>query len=165
ECDGSDPVNGSVEEMLRSAAKAARDELRWRAVGKLAPEIEGQDLEGRPLKLSDHRGKVVLLSFWGTWCFPCMKLVPQERALAERIRDKPFVLLGVNCDTDEDAVKDALVKHKITWRSFQNKRGDQPTISAAWDVIGFPTLYLIDHQGIIRKRWVGAPTPEELNRA
>jgi thiol-disulfide isomerase/thioredoxin len=162
--DGSDPVNG-VEKHLRRAAYAAREELRWRAVGKTVPEIEGKDLEGRPLKLSDHRGKVVLLSFWGTWCFPCMKLVPHERALIERLRDKPFVLLGVNADLDEEAVQGALVKHQITWRSFRNKSGNEPSISSAWDVIGFPTLYLIDHKGIIRKRWVGAPTPAELDRA
>jgi thiol-disulfide isomerase/thioredoxin len=163
--DGSDPENGSIEQALRKAAKAAREELRWRAVGKPAPEIEGKDLEGRPLKLSDRRGKVVLLSFWETSCFPCMKFVPHERALVDRLRDKPFVLLGVNCDTDDEAVKNAVVKHKITWPSFRNKRGEGPTISAAWDIIGLPTLFLLDDQGIIRKRWVGPPTPEELNRA
>jgi thiol-disulfide isomerase/thioredoxin len=163
--DGSDPINGSVEQVLREAARAACEEVRWRAVGKVVPEIEGKDLDGRPLKLSDHRGNVVLLSFWGTWCFPCMKLLPHEQALAERLRNKPFVLLGVNCDTNAEALQRALVKHKITWRSFQNKRADGTTIASAWHVIGFPTLYLINHKGIIRKRWVGAPTAEELNRA
>ncbi|HEV8061244.1 MAG TPA: TlpA disulfide reductase family protein [Gemmataceae bacterium] len=165
EFDGSDRQNGPVEKQQRRIAQAAREELRWRAVGKPVPEIEGKDLEGRPLKLLDHRGKVVLISFWGTWCFPCMKLVPHECGLVERLRDKPFVLLGVNCDTDEEALKEALVKQKITWRSFRNKQGTDQTISSEWDVIGFPTLYLVDHKGFIRKRWVGAPPPEELNRA
>ncbi len=165
EYDGTDPMNGAVEKHLRNAATKACKELRWRAVGKQVPEIEGTDLDGRPLKLSDQRGKVVLITFWATWCFPCMQLVPHEVALVERLRDKPFVLLGVNCDTDEEAVKDALLKHKINWRSFRNKRGQLSSISSAWDVIGFPTLYLIDDHGIIRKRWIGAPPQEELDRA
>ena len=49
------------------------------AVGKPAPEIEGVDVDGKPLKLSDYKGKVVVLVFWGSWCGPCMAQVPHER--------------------------------------------------------------------------------------
>ena len=71
--------------------------------GKPAPEIDGVGFDGKPLKLSDYRGKVVVLVFWGTWCGPCMREVPHERELAERLKDKPFAVLGVNCDDDEQA--------------------------------------------------------------
>ena len=69
---------------LGQEAEARLDELLNLAVGKPAPEIEGVDLDGKPSKLSDYRGKVVVLVFWGSWCGPCMEQVPHERDLAER---------------------------------------------------------------------------------
>jgi acetyl esterase/lipase len=157
--------NQAIEKELHRLAKAQLDELKSRGLGKLAPEIDGLDLDGRPMKLSEYRGKVVLLSYWATWCFPCMKLVPHERALATRLEGKPFVIVGINSDTDAKALKNAITAEKITWRSFQDKRADKPAISDEWRILGFPTLYLIDHDGIIRKRWIGAPPLEELDRA
>jgi RNA polymerase sigma-70 factor (ECF subfamily) len=165
EHDGTNPSIASVEEHYLRRAKAELDEMEFRAVGKMAPEIEGVDLDGRPMKLSEHRGKVVLLSFWATTCFPCMKLIPHERELATRLDGKPFVLVGVNEDVDADALKKAVHTHKITWRSFRNKRAKDAFITEDWKILGIPTLYLIDHTGIIRQRWIGAPPPEELNRA
>jgi thiol-disulfide isomerase/thioredoxin len=160
EYDGED----DVEKWLREAAAREMDEMKTRGVGKPAAEIDGTDLDGRPMKLSEHRGKVVLLSFWATWCFPCMKLVPHERELVEKLSGKPFVLLGVNEDSDEAAIKKAVAKHKINWRSFHDKRPGRRAVSQEWKVIGPPTLYLIDDKGIVRKRWVGAPPAEELGR-
>lgn len=152
------------EQGMRDRAKGELDEMKSRGVGKPAPEIDGTDLDGRPMRLSEQRGKVVLLSFWATWCFPCMKLVPHERELVEKLNGKPFVLLGVNEDSDEAAIKKAVAKHKINWRSFRDKRPGKRAVSEEWKVIGPPTLYLIDHKGIVRKRWVGAPPTEELDR-
>ena len=62
-------------------------------------------------------------------------------------------------------LNEALKKHQITWRSFRDKRAGKAAISDEWKILGYPTLYLIDHQGIIRQRWIGAPPAEELNRA
>jgi hypothetical protein len=60
--------NQVIEQHYHQWAKIQLDEIRSRGIGKPAPEIVGVDLDGRPMKLSDYRGKVVLLSFWGTWC-------------------------------------------------------------------------------------------------
>src|SRR5262249_11221811 len=59
-------------------------------VGCIAPEIEAEDVDGRPMKLSGSRGKVVMISFWATWCGPCMGMVPQEKTLVERMKGRPF---------------------------------------------------------------------------
>ena len=66
------------------------DNLPNLKVSGVAPEIDGEDLEGRRMKLSDQRGKVVMLVFWGSWCGPCMAMVPKEKALWERHQSKPF---------------------------------------------------------------------------
>ncbi len=156
------PFQG-IEKTLNGLAQTQLNELRFRAVGRPAPDITGDDLDGRPLKLRDYRGQVVLLNFWATWCFPCMKLIPHERELVARFQGEPFELVGVNCDSDLRKARDAVTRTRMTWRSFRDQTEDRrPSITSDWKVIGYPTLYLIDHHGIIRKRWIGGPTPEEL---
>lgn len=155
---------GIEPDFVRQARRQVED-LRDRAAGKPAPDRDGTDLDGRRLRLSDYRGRVVLLNFWGTWCFPCMKLVPHERELAERFAGRPFAVVGVNCDDDLEKARAAVTRTKMTWPSFRNRAGDAPAITATWKVLGYPSLYLIDHHGTIRKRWVGSPTPQELVHA
>jgi thiol-disulfide isomerase/thioredoxin len=154
-----------IEQDLNQAAKGQLDELRSRALGKPAPEIDGPDLDGHPMKLSEYRGKVVLLSFWATWCAPCMRLVPSEKMLANRLEGKPFVIIGVNSDTEQHEAQTAVKEHDITWRSFRDEIRHQRAISVDWKVIGYPTFYLIDQKGIIRKRWIGGPTWDDMNEA
>jgi RNA polymerase sigma factor (sigma-70 family) len=163
--DGSDQRIEAVENELRRLARNQVDEIRNRAVGRPAQEIEGVDLDEKAMKLSEHRGKVVLLSFWAAYCFPCVKLLPHERELVKRLQGKPFVLIGVNADTEAEELAKALKTHQVNWRSFRDRRAGKPAISDEWKILGFPTLYLIDHKGIIRNRWIGSPPPEELNRA
>ena len=140
---------------VRSLGEVAeRDlrELREHAVGKPAPEIEGKDVDGRAMKLSDSRGKVVVLVFWGSWCGPCMAQVPHERLLAERMRGRPFVLVGVNSDEDREALKVTIEREKITWRSwFDDGRVGGP-IAHRWNVSSWPTVYVVDPRGVIRAR-------------
>jgi acetyl esterase/lipase len=152
----------SIEQEFLFTARMQLKELQFHAVGKPAPEIDGLDLEDRPLKLSEYRGRVVLLSFWGTWCFPCMKLVPHERELAAAYQGQPFDIVGVNCADEAEKARAAAARAGMTWRSFRDQAGDRPAITKDWKILGFPTLYLIDHHGTIRKRWVGSPPPDEL---
>jgi hypothetical protein len=78
-------------------------------------------------------------------------MYPHERSLVERLKDKPFALLGVNSDPDKDKLKKRLVEEQITWRSFWNgPKGPDGPISKAWNVRGWPTVYVLDHQGVIR---------------
>jgi peroxiredoxin len=135
---------------LADQAKTELFELRRLGVGQPAPEIEGQDLDGRKMKLSDYRGKVVVLTFWGTWCGPCMEMVPDERTLVQQMTGKPFALIGINSDHDEAKLRKALEKEKIIWPSFRD--GARGPISKAWNVQSWPTVYVLDGEGIIRYR-------------
>jgi thiol-disulfide isomerase/thioredoxin len=134
-------------------------------VGMTALEIDGEDIDGKRFKLADYRGKVVMLDFWGEWCPHCKNMYPHNRSLVTRMADKPFVLLGVNSDRDRTAVTNVIAKEKLTWRSFWNGGSSNGPISRAWNIQGWPTVFLIDHKGVIRHKWEGAPPAAVLERA
>ena len=93
-------------------------------------------------------------------------MYPHERSLVKKMEGKPFALVGVNSDRDREQLKPVLEKEQITWRSFWNgPEGTGGPISADWNVHGWPTLYVIDHKGIIRHKWVGSPGGEKLDAA
>ncbi len=92
-------------------------------------------------------------------------MYPHERSLVERLKDKPFVIIGVNSDKDREALKPVLKEQNITWRSFWNGGSTGGPISTAWGVQGWPTLYLIDHEGVIRHKWAGSPGEAVLDKA
>jgi thiol-disulfide isomerase/thioredoxin len=161
-------VRVSSEGRGRTAGEEAKGllfEVRHLAIGKTVPEIDGQDLAGKKLRLSDHRGKVVLLNFWASWCGPCLSLLPHERALVKRLAGRPFVLLGINGDDDLDAAREVVRREAVTWQSFRGQGKDQTDLAEQWNIAGWPTLYLIDHEGVIRRKWTGVPRTEELDRA
>jgi len=85
-----------------------------------------------------------------------------ERSLVQRYRDRPFALLGVNTDADAEALKRIQQEREIPWRSFADGRPRGP-ISTAWNVQGFPTVELIDAQGMVRFTHLGPPSAEELD--
>src|SRR5262249_6704236 len=89
-------------------------------------------------------------------------MYPHERSLVKRLQGKPFVLLGVNSDPDRDELKEVLKKEQITWRSFLDGSGGP--IAARWDVHAWPTLFLIDHKGVIRLRSAGNPGDDVLDK-
>lgn len=87
-------------------------------------------------------------------------MYPHERSLVEKYKNAPFVIVGVNSDKDREKLKPDLEKNGITWRSFWNgPNGTGGPISSAWNVRGWPTLYLIDPQGTIVYKSLGANVP------
>jgi thiol-disulfide isomerase/thioredoxin len=137
-------------------------------IGRTAPEIEGEDIDGKPMKLSDYRGKVVMVLFWATWCNACMHEVPHEKALVERMKGRPFVLIGVNGDNDREKAKTVSAKEGVNWRSFW-PGGAKRGIPLEWGVSGWPTVYVIDANGVIRDNGLvyfdeiyGRKTPDKM---
>jgi peroxiredoxin len=121
--------------------------LEHLVIGAPAPPIEGVDLDGTPLRLSDYRGKTVLLSFWGPGCQPCIAALPEEKELLERFRDQPFALLGVCGTTDVAASKQVAAEHGMTWPSWLDE--SPGTIDKKYNVDGIPRFYLLDADGRI----------------
>ncbi len=80
-------------------------------------------------------------------------MYPHERSLVKKLADKPFALIGVNSDMDKEKLRPRMEEENITWRSFWNgPKGTSGPISETWDVMGWPTIYILDGKGIIRER-------------
>ncbi len=137
---------------LVDVARRELFELRHLSLGCQAPEIVGRDVDGKTFKLSDYRGKVVILYFWNQGCGPCLGSFPSFRNYVKQFEGKPFALLGINYG---DKVSDLLPvrdRGDITWRFWCDGAGDSGPIAAAWNIWKFPTMYVIDAQGLIRYR-------------
>ena len=123
------------------------------SVGRVAPEIAGQDLNGEPFRLSDYRGRVVTLIFSGNWCGICRSDYPFTKQLLERFGTAPVVVLGIDSSTSLDLAKQAKDDNGLTYRSWWDGQGakyNQGPIATNWNVVGWPTVYVIDEKGIIR---------------
>jgi peroxiredoxin len=138
---------------LRAEAEALLQEIRILAVGKRAPDIEGRDHEGKPFKLSEHRGKVVVLMFSTSTCAPCKAMYPLLRDMIGRHKGRPLALLSIYADPDVEYLRKAVESGEITWRSWCDGGADGP-ISKRWNVSSYPTIYIIDGSRMIRHKLV-----------
>jgi hypothetical protein len=89
-------------------------------------------------------------------------MYPHERSLVKTYEGKPFVILGINSDEDRADLKKVLEKEKITWRSWFDNGTTGGPIATRWNVQGWPTLYLLDHKGVIREKTVGYKDMDKL---
>jgi peroxiredoxin/tRNA A-37 threonylcarbamoyl transferase component Bud32/tetratricopeptide (TPR) repeat protein len=136
---------------LGDVARAKLSAVRHLAIGRPAQDMTGPDLDGKPIKLSDQRGKVVVLFFWADWCGYCRQMYTLNRALVERYKDQPFILIGVNCDDDKEQAQKTIHKARLNWRNwFDRDTSGRDRPSSVWQVDHFPTLYVLDKRGIIR---------------
>ncbi len=92
-------------------------------------------------------------------------MYPHERSLVKTMEGKPFALLGINSDQSREQLKKVIEDEKMTWRSWFDGPGTRGPIASKWNVRGWPTLYVIDHEGVIRHRWLGSPGAAVMDRA
>jgi peroxiredoxin len=131
-----------------------REVVRTRMIGQAAPDIVGKDFDGAEFKLSEYRGKVVVLYFTGEWCGPCRGEYPYQRLMLEVHKGKPFAILGVNSDSKlevaQKSKKDNRLDYRAWWDGYVEKKNTDGPIAEAWNVTGWPTIYVLDTKGVIR---------------
>jgi peroxiredoxin len=109
-------------------------------IGQQAPDFTLKGEDGRPIKLSDYRGKLVFLNFWATWCLPCVEEMPEMEKLNKTFKDRKFQMLAVSVDTDWDVVKQFYKAHNLTIPAALDP-GHQ--ISGLYKVFKFPETFLM----------------------
>lgn len=119
-----------------------------------ASEFELQDMDEEMVKLSDYKGKVVLLNFWATWCPPCIREMPSMERLHQQVGADDFKVIAINQMEDIDQVF-AFTGQLEVDPTFEILFDSTSEVSRDYAVRGLPTTYLIDKEGIIRYRAVG----------
>ncbi|HEU0123081.1 MAG TPA: redoxin domain-containing protein [Bryobacteraceae bacterium] len=127
------------------APDTARAAVKAESTRKSAPDFTLKDADGKVVKLSDYKGKVVLLNFWATWCGPCKIEIPWFVEFEQNYRDKGFAVLGVSMDEDGwESVKPYLAANKVNYRVVI---GDDMTAQKYGGVESLPTSFIVDQEG------------------
>jgi len=122
--------------------------------GAVAPDFALPGLDGAAFRLSDYRGKVVLLNFWATWCPPCRAEMPSMEKLYQVYRDRGLVILAVSGDRGGKAVVESFVQERgVTFPILLDPANE---VFAQYGVRGLPTSYLLDRQGRVVSAEAGA---------
>ncbi len=146
-------------------ARQSITRLQKLRVGLEAPPIDANDVNGKPMKLTDYRGKVVVIDFWASWCVPCRRNLPILKDVATKYADKGVAFVGVMCEKDATEAAQALDKEKLPWRNWldmQDEKGGS-SIVKAWGVLALPSVYVLDRDGKIR--FIRVQERDELERA
>jgi len=122
-------------------------------VGRLAPAFTLADTAGTPVALAAYRGRYVLLDFWGHWCGPCIRAMPQLKALAEQQAGR-LAVIGIAAEDASDAAlwKKAVRSHQMPGAQLSELQFDKGPVTQQYNISGFPTYLLLDRVGIVRVR-------------
>lgn len=126
--------------------------------GNLAPDFLLETLEGDEIRLSDLRGEGVIVNMWATWCPPCRREMPQFVAAYDRYREQGLEIVAVNVQESESVIRPFVDDFGVDFPVALDRRGD---VSEEYRVIGLPTTYFIDREGVVRDVFEG-PFLEEL---
>jgi thiol-disulfide isomerase/thioredoxin len=155
-----EPARLELARLKKTLREKYGDLINDLSIGNAAPEIKIQAVDGTEARLSALKGKVVVLDIWTTWCVPCKAMIPHEREMVERLKDKPFVLVSISADEKKETLTAFLAKEKMPWTHWWN--GQEGGIMEEWDVKYVPMVYVIDSRGVIRHKDLRG---EELEKA
>jgi len=131
--------------------------LAMAAVDDPAPDFETKNLNGETFRLSDQKGKVVVLDFWATWCGPCVREMPMLQEYQSKYPG--FVMLGVDQKEEAAKVKDFIDKSSIKYPILLDPDGK---VSEMFQIMLLPTTIFIDEQGVVRFRHLGVLGEDQL---
>jgi len=147
-----------------SAAGASLSPLASPREGFLAPDFTLVSLQGEELKLSDLRGKIVVVNLWATWCLPCRAETPALERTYRQYKDAGVVILGVNL-TNQDSVNEVesfVQEFSLSYPILLDRDGQ---VGILYQIQGIPTTFFIDRDGVIRTAVVGGPMSETFIRS
>lgn len=124
-----------------------------------APDFTLTLLDGSSFRLSDHKGKPVLINFFASWCLPCREEMPVLEKIVRDYQPKDVVFLGIAVDDTEEKMKDFIKRYDVTFPVGLDKTGE---VQKFFGLYGIPTTYFIDRNGMIRYFHSGAVTEKLL---
>lgn len=120
--------------------------------GKPFPDFAVRDLAGNPLSVSGHKGKVVLIDFWATWCGPCIAELPNLLAAYEKHHDQGFEIIGISLDQSKAKLESFLDERKMTWPQYFDGQGWGNVLAKQYGIASIPATFLLDREGTIVAR-------------
>ncbi|HEY0272741.1 MAG TPA: TlpA disulfide reductase family protein [Chitinophaga sp.] len=137
--------------------------LKKSAIGQPFLDFTQNDVNGKPVHLSDYKGKYVLLDFWASWCGPCRAENPNVLKTYNRFKDKNFTVVGVSLDESADKWKEAIAQDKMPWMQVSDLKGWRNEVAAQYGIQAIPCSFLIDPNGIILAKGLrGEALPAKL---
>jgi len=122
-----------------------------------------KDMNGANVRLADHKGKVILINFWATWCPPCKMEIPGFIELYDQYKDQGLVILGVSGDDDAETLRTFASEWKINYPMLVG-RDEEKLLDAYGPLYGYPTSVLVGRSGAVCGRHVGPATKEEFEK-
>ncbi|WP_083191606.1 TlpA disulfide reductase family protein [Formosa haliotis] len=131
--------------------------IRGTKEGSQVPSVKTMaTLDGKEFDIKSLRGKYVLIDFWGIWCGPCVKEMPEVKAFQEKYKDK-LVVLGINSGDSKEKIQKFVDENGYAWKQLMSDKANTPdNFVNRFNVQGFPTKFIIDPRGNIVKRYVGS---------
>ncbi|HCY75029.1 MAG TPA: redoxin [Ignavibacteriales bacterium] len=148
-------------EQLLSSTKSNSGNLK--VSGDKAPDFALKSVDGKTIKLSDYKGKIVIIDFWATWCPPCRKGIPDLISLQKDFKND-IVVIGISLDA-EKTIKDVPGFIKNYGINYPIVYGDEKVVNAYGGIEGIPTAFVIDKKGIVVDKHVGlVPKETYINK-
>lgn len=139
-------------------------QLKKTALGSTAPEFTQNDVNGNPIRLSDFRGKYVLVDFWASWCGPCRRENPNVVNTYKKFKEKNFEIVGISLDNSKKTWLATIESDKLSWPQVSDLNGWKNEVAVLYDVRSIPQNFLLDPEGkIIAKNLIGAALETKLS--
>ena len=141
-------------DLLPQTAASAQEAMLLQRVPGLpqAPDFELPDLDGNTVRFADHKGKVVLINFWATWCPPCRAEIPSMERAWSKLKEGDVAMLALHVGGESDKIWAFLADFNVTFPVLIDKSSK---VSKEWQTIGLPTTYIADGQGRKALRAIG----------